>query len=60
MPLRLGIVDWAEDPDAAVRGLSGAPWSVRLAAKLLREVALGEDSYWTPYIKVRVRPMTRF
>ena len=31
----------------------GAPWSVRLSAKLLREVAAGPASPWWPYLQVR-------
>ncbi|GLC67730.1 hypothetical protein PLESTF_000599500 [Pleodorina starrii] len=33
----------------------GAPWSVRLACKLLRHLAAGDGSPWAPYIKVLPR-----
>lgn len=52
IPLRLAINDYVDDPDAACFGLSDAPWSVRLAAKLLREVAKGAASPWAAYLQV--------
>ena len=53
VPLRLAIVDYADDPEAEAFGLTSAPWAVRLAVKLLRERAAGADSPWAPYIQVR-------
>ena len=52
VPLRLALTDYEGDPDAVAHGLAGAPWAVRLAAKLLREVHLGPASQWAPYLQV--------
>lgn len=52
LPLRLALTDYAGDPDAAAVGLEDAPWAVRLAAKLLREVQQGPASQWAPYLQV--------
>lgn len=52
VPLRLALTDYAGDPEAAAFGLKQAPWVVRLAAKLLREVQLGPASQWAPYLQV--------
>ena len=52
VPLRLALKDYAGDPEAAAHGLAGAPWAVRLAAKLLREMHLGPASQWAPYLQV--------
>ena len=35
-----------------VSGPQDAPWSVRLASKLLRELARGDESRWAPYLQV--------
>ena len=35
-----------------VSGPQDAPWGVRLASKLLRELAKGEESRWVPYLQV--------
>jgi hypothetical protein len=52
VPLRLALKDYADDPEAAAHGLADAPWAVRLAAKLLREMHLGPASQWAPYLQV--------
>lgn len=52
VPLRLALKDYAGDPEAAAHGLADAPWAVRLAAKLLREMHLGPASQWAPYLQV--------
>ncbi|OAE35833.1 hypothetical protein AXG93_4225s1370 [Marchantia polymorpha subsp. ruderalis] len=50
IPVQLLISDeWVvEDP----KGLRGAPWEIRLAAKLLRERSRGNKSKWASYIKL--------
>lgn len=53
MPLRLVLTDYAGDPKAAAHGLGDAPWAVRLATQLLREVQLGAASQWAPYLQAR-------
>ena len=52
VPLRLALKDYADDPEAAAHCLADAPWAVRLAAKLLRELQLGPASQWAPYLQV--------
>lgn len=52
VPLRLALKDYADDPEAAAHGLEDAPWAVRLAAKLLRELQPGPASQWAPYLQV--------
>lgn len=52
VPLRLALTDYAGDPDAAAFGLEDAPWAMRLAAKLLRELQQGPASQWAPYLQV--------
>jgi hypothetical protein len=52
VPLRLALKDYADDPEAAAHSLADAPWAVRLAAKLLREMRSGPASQWAPYLQV--------
>ncbi len=54
VPLRLGVAVFPDDldGDAEAHGLADAPWEVRLAAKVLREVQLGAASSWAPYLQV--------
>ncbi len=51
VPLALALTDHAGDADSNARLYEGAPWSVRLAAKLLRERARGNASPWQPYVR---------
>jgi len=52
IPLRLAITDHAEDEESNRLVYSDAPWSVRLATKVLREAGKGRASPWFPYIRV--------
>eukprot|EP00798_Chlamydomonas_sp_ICE-L_P001034 gene1034-3895_t len=52
IPLRMALIDFPEDEATNKLMYDGAPWSVRLAAKLLREVEKGVDSPWLPYLLV--------
>jgi hypothetical protein len=52
VPLRLALTDHPDDEASNALLYEGAPWSVRLAAKLLREAALGPQSAWWPYLQV--------
>ena len=52
LPLRLAITDHTEDKDSNALVYEDAPWSVRLACKLLREKAKGSSSPWHPYLQV--------
>ncbi|GAB5356658.1 hypothetical protein AAMO2058_000308500, partial [Amorphochlora amoebiformis] len=40
------------DPDQPDLTYSGAPWNVRLACRLLREMKNSDASEWAPYIKI--------
>ncbi|GIL72494.1 hypothetical protein Vretifemale_2854, partial [Volvox reticuliferus] len=55
VPLRLALTDHSEDAESNQLLYPGAPWSVRLACKLLRHLAAGKRSPWAPYIKVLPR-----
>jgi len=52
IPLRIALTDHPEDEASNSMLYQGAPWSVRLAAKVLRERALGAGSPWRRYIAV--------
>ena len=52
VPLHLALTDHADDKEGHELTYEGAPWSVRLAAKLLKERAKGSDSPWAPYLQV--------
>ncbi|KAK9805479.1 hypothetical protein WJX72_000563 [[Myrmecia] bisecta] len=52
VPLRLALVDHEDDLEAKAALYAEAPWSVRLAAKLLRELAKGHESPWAAYLQV--------
>ncbi|GMH33156.1 hypothetical protein BSKO_00990 [Bryopsis sp. KO-2023] len=51
LPLRLAIVDVTDDLDDGVEFYEGAPWSVRLACKLLRLKSEGFQCPWYPYLQ---------
>ena len=53
MPLRMALTEHPSDEESNSLLYPGAPWSVRLAVKLLRLRAAGIDSPWHPYIQVR-------
>ncbi|GLI65350.1 hypothetical protein VaNZ11_008899 [Volvox africanus] len=55
VPLRLALTDHPGDAESNQLLYPGAPWSVRLACKLLRHLAAGKRSPWAPYIKVLPR-----
>jgi hypothetical protein len=50
VPLRLAITDDPDDEESNALVYEGAPWSVRLAARLLRLEAAGADCPWLPYL----------
>ena len=51
LPLHLGIVDEPEGhPASAAAALQHIPWFARLAARLLQEAALGDDSVYAAYL----------
>ena len=52
VPMRLALSDFPGDETSEGLVYEGAPWSVRLAARLLRERALGAASAWYPYLQV--------
>ena len=52
MPLRLAITDHPSDEESNTLVYQGAPWSVRLAAKLLRMRRAGVASPWHAYLQV--------
>ena len=52
LPLRLAITDHPEDPESNELMYEDAPWSLRLACKLLREKAKASASPWHPYLQV--------
>ena len=60
IPLYMAITDYPDNPDATARryGMADAPWAVRLAARLLRELHRGPPlykgptSHWAPYMQV--------
>jgi hypothetical protein len=52
VPLRLALADHPFDQESNQLLPSDAPWSARLACRLLREFTLGDTSLWAPYIKV--------
>ncbi|PNH12682.1 hypothetical protein TSOC_000380, partial [Tetrabaena socialis] len=52
VPLRLALTDHPADEESNQLMYEGAPWSVRLACKLLRNKALGPQSPWHAYIQV--------
>ena len=51
LPLRLAITDHTEDKTSNDLVYEDAPWSLRLACKLLREKARGSSSPWHPYLQ---------
>lgn len=51
LPLRLAITDYPEDEESNELVYAGAPWSVRLACKILRLKAQGQASPFYPYIQ---------
>ncbi|CAD7696604.1 unnamed protein product [Ostreobium quekettii] len=55
IPLSAGIIDYKEDEESNQLLYEGAPWSVRLACKLLRLKSNGGGSPWSPYISVLPR-----
>lgn len=52
MPLRIALADHPYDADSNALLHESAPWSARLAARLLREDALAAASQWRPYLDV--------
>eukprot|EP00892_Ulva_mutabilis_P001471 jgi/Ulvmu1/11324/UM074_0039.1 len=52
VPLRIALADHPFDQESNQLLSPEAPWSARLACRLLRESARGKDSQWLPYIKV--------
>jgi hypothetical protein len=52
VPLRLALTDHPGEEESNALLADSAPWSARLAAKLLRERAKGADSPWRAYIAV--------
>lgn len=46
VPLRIAIADHAGDEETNLLVFPGAPWAVRLACKLLRELKRGPQSPW--------------
>jgi len=52
VPLRLALTDFPEDEESNKLLYEDAPWSVRLSAKLLRQVTQGRQSPWYPYLQV--------
>ncbi|KAG2440536.1 hypothetical protein HYH02_010414 [Chlamydomonas schloesseri] len=52
VPLRLALTDHPGDEESNALLYEGAPWSVRLACKLLRHKAAGAASPWSAYVKV--------
>ena len=52
MPLRIALADHPFDADSNALLDDAAPWSARLAARLLREDAQGAASQWRPYLDV--------
>ncbi len=50
--MRLALTDHPGDEESNSLVYEGAPWSIRLAAKLLREAAKAVDSPWFPFIQV--------
>eukprot|EP00210_Caulerpa_lentillifera_P001505 g1443.t1 len=51
IPMKIVIADHQDDEETNKLVYKGAPYSVRLACKLLREKALAEESSWYPYIQ---------
>ncbi|KAK9835876.1 hypothetical protein WJX74_009976 [Apatococcus lobatus] len=51
LPLRLALTDHPGDEESNQLVYEGAPWSVRLAAKLLREASKQDASPWFPFIQ---------
>ncbi|MEW5308892.1 MAG: hypothetical protein WDW38_000813 [Sanguina aurantia] len=52
VPLRCALTDHPDDEESHHLMYEGAPWSVRLAAKLLRQSAAGPSSAWSHYLAV--------
>lgn len=52
IPLRLAITDHPDDEESNALVFPEAPWSVRLACKLLREFRKGKASPYWPYLTV--------
>jgi hypothetical protein len=50
--MRLALADHPGDKDSNKLLGETAPWSARLAARLLREEAAGDASAWRPYLDV--------
>ena len=52
VPLRLAITDDPDDEESNELVGADAPWSVRLACKILRMASNGNESPWAPYLRV--------
>lgn len=55
VPLKMAVTDHEEDEEGNALVYRGAPWSVRLAAKVLRLRAQGAACPWYPYVQVLPR-----
>ena len=53
--MRLALADYPGETESAQLLHKSAPWSARLAARLLREHAAGSESAWQPYLAVLPR-----
>mmetsp|Transcript_3417 Transcript_3417/g.9820 ORF Transcript_3417/g.9820 Transcript_3417/m.9820 type:complete len:533 (-) Transcript_3417:2061-3659(-) len=64
IPLRIALTDHPEDKESNALLYTGAPWSIRLAAKILREKAKGPESVYQCYLNVLPKsvpsPLTGF
>ena len=58
IPMRLALSDFDGDETSEGLTFEGAPWSVRLACRLLRERAAGATSPWFPYIQVITKALS--
>ena len=56
IPMRLALSDHDDHESSEVSLFEGAPWSVRLACRLLRERAAGAASPRFPYLQVTLNP----
>jgi hypothetical protein len=52
VPLRLAIADHPYDEESNQLLHESASWMARLAAHILREKALGDESLWRPYLDI--------
>lgn len=52
VPLKVAITDYEDDDESNSLVYEDAPWGERLACKVLRERARGEESPWFPYMQV--------